>query len=56
MDMDLLIQIAKNYDPVTRVVRYIGGNCIVSIAVDEIHKVFGLGRLSDSTKLLILKN
>lgn len=46
MDIDLLTQIAKNYDPITRIVRNISGGPLVEITANEVKRVFRLNEAS----------
>lgn len=40
MDVDLLTQIAKNYDPITKTVRNINGGVLIEIKDDEFRRDF----------------
>ena len=47
MDFDLFMTIAKNYDPIIRVVRKKDGECLITISPEKIQEVFGLEPLLD---------
>lgn len=47
MDVDLLMQIAKNYDPVTRTVRNVNQGPLIEISDDEFKRVFRLCEASN---------
>lgn len=47
MDVDLLTQIANNYDPVAKCVRNVNGGSLIEINDDELRKVFKLGEVSN---------
>lgn len=46
MDIDLLTQIAKSYDPITRTVRNVNGGPLIKITDDELRRVFWLNETS----------
>lgn len=47
MDMDLLTQIAHNYDPVTRSIRDINGKTLIEINNEEFRNAFGLNEFTN---------
>lgn len=47
MDMDLLTQIAHNYDPVTRSIRDINGKALIEINNEEFRSAFGLNEFTN---------
>lgn len=48
LDVDLMIQIAKSYDPITREVRDVKGQLLIKLSAEEIRKVFRLSEPSGS--------
>lgn len=46
MDSDLLTSIALMYDPITRTIRGINKECLVTITPEEIQEVFGMDHAS----------
>lgn len=47
MDVDLLTQIAANYDPMAKVIRNVNGGVLIEINYDEFRKVFRLSEVSN---------
>lgn len=47
MHVDLLTQIAKNYDSVTKIVRNVSGSPLIEVTTDEIRRVLWLNESSN---------
>lgn len=47
MDINLLTQIAKNYDPITKTVRNVNGRPLIEINDDKFRKVFWVSEVSN---------
>ena len=43
-DVDLLVTLAKRYDPLTRIVSNFAGDCLFAISPSLIKEVFGLSK------------